>query len=393
MLGDNFLKILYVEWQCYCAEDVKQAFKNLGYEVKTIGTPEEDPFEFHQDFADAVEYAIGEYHPDAVFSMNFIPSVSAACNETNTKYVSWIYDNPQTASYDKEVLFECNYVFTFDSYMVTQLQSRGVEHAYYAPLAVNTSRLNDIKVSKADITNHSCDIAFVGSLYNETTDYYSIFLDKAKDEHFRGYLEGVLNAQKKVHGYNFMAEALTPEILEVFEKVGANLLHEGSLLTPAEMYSDVYLSKKLATMSRIELLYILGNFFNVNFYTFKETVIPNVKHKGTVSYYEEMPKVFKIAKINLNDTRRSIKNGIPLRALDIMGSGGFLLSNYQEDFFRHFEPDVHMALYGSVEEALDKANFYLKHDTEREKIRENAFEIMSREHTYEVRFKEMFSIS
>lgn len=384
------MKILYVEWECYCAEDVKQAFGNLGYEVKTISTPQKDPFELHEEYIEAVACAIAAYKPDVVFSMNFIPSVSVACNAKNTKYISWIYDNPQTASYDKEVKHECNYIFTFDSFMVAQLQSRGVEHVYYAPLAVNTSRLKSISLSDADMENHSCDIAFVGSLYNESTDYYSIFLNKANDAHFTGYLEGVLNAQKKVYGYNFMAEVLTPDILEVFEKVGANLLHEGSLLTPAEMYSDVYLSKKLATLSRAELLYVLGNFFDVNFYTYKESIISNVNHKGTVSYYEEMPKVFKAAKINLNDTRRSIKNGIPLRAMDIMGCGGFLLSNFQEDFYRHFEPDVHMAVYGSVEEAVDKARFYLNHDSEREHIRQNAYEIMAREHTYEVRFGEIF---
>ena len=33
---------------------------------------------------------------------------------------------------------------------------------------------------------------------------------------------------------------------------------------------------------------------------------------------------------------KSIKNGIPLRCLDIMGNHGFLLSNYQKDFEEHF---------------------------------------------------------
>lgn len=387
------MKILYVEWKCFCAEDVKLAFQNLGNEVKTIATPKKDPFEFHQDYAEGVESAIKVYNPDVVFSMNFLPSVSAACNETHKKYVSWIYDNPHTAVYDKEVKNECNYVFTFDSYMVTQLQSRGVEHIYYSPLAVNVSRLKKIQLSASDEEKYRCDVAFVGSLYNESSNYYSFFVDKAKDEHFRGYLEGVLNSQKKVFGYNFMAEALTPDILDVFERIGANMLNEGSLLTPEEMYADVFLSKRLATLNRIDLLYILGSFFDVNFYTYGESGIPNVHHKGTVSYYTEMPKAFKAAKINLNDTRRSIKNGIPLRALDIMGCGGFLLSNYQEDFFRHFEPDVHMVLYGSIEEALDKCRFYLQHDAEREKIRENAFNIMEREHTYEIRLKEIFKVA
>lgn len=387
------LKILYVEWNCYCASDVKLAFEHLDYEVKTIATPKKDAFELQDEYAEAVEYALEQYKPDVVFSMNFIPSVSVACNEKNTKYVSWIYDNPQTAAYDINVKNNGNYVFTFDSFMVSQLQSRGVPNIFYAPMAVNVDRLKKIQPTQADVEKYSADISFVGSLYNESTDYYGIFTEKADNEYFRGYLEGVLNAQKKVYGYNFMAEALTPEILQLFEQAGANLLTENSLLKPAEMYADVYLSKKLATMNRIDLLYVLGNFFDVNFYTYGETVIPNVTHKGTVSYYEEMPKVFQVSKISLSDTRRSIKNGIPLRAMDIMGCGGFLVSNYQEDFYRHFEPGVHMEMYGSIEEAIEKCKYYLSHHTEREQIKENAREIMAREHTFEIRIKEMFHVA
>lgn len=103
-----------------------------------------------------------------------------------------------------------------------------------------------------------------------------------------------------------------------------------------------------------------------------------------------MPKLFKTAKINLNDTRRSNKCGIPLRAMDIMGCGGFLLSNYQEDFFRHFEPDVHFVMYGSIDEAIDKCAYYLGHDSERERIKQNALDIMKREHTYELRLTQLF---
>ena len=59
--------------------------------------------------------------------------------------------------------------------------------------------------------------------------------------------------------------------------------------------------------------------------------LPNVINMGSVDYYDMMPYVFKCSDINLNITLRSIKTGIPLRAMDIMGAGGFLMSNYQVD--------------------------------------------------------------
>ncbi len=387
------LKILYIKWDCFCTPDLLEAFSHLDCDVSMIEAPEEDKFELQEDFSELLEEKIRNMHPAVVFSMNFFPSASVACNNTQTRYISWIYDNPQTAAYHRSAQNDCNFIFTFDSYMVDQLRSRGVEHIFYAPLAVNAKRMKRMHSTVADREKYRCDIAFVGSLYNEERDFYSIILSRAKDERFCGYLEGLLNAQKLVYGYNFMSELLTGDVIETFHKAGAYRDKGDLLITEAEIYSDVYLSRKLATINRVELLYLLGNHFDVDFYTYKETIIPNVNHKGTISYYKEMPTLFQVASINLNDTRRSIKNGIPLRAMDIMGCGGFLLSNYQEDFFRHFEPDKHMVLYGSIQEAIEKSAFYLSHDAERKRIKKNAYDIMSREHTYEIRLGEMFDIA
>ena len=149
------MKTLYIEWNGLCAEDVKSALKVLGHEVKTISTPDKNKFELNEDFQFAVEQAIKAYKPDFVFSMNFFPSVSMACNTYNTKYISWIYDNPHTSAYDFSVKNECNYVFSYDSHMVMQLKSRGVEHIYYAPMAVNTERVNSIAILPQDIKKYT----------------------------------------------------------------------------------------------------------------------------------------------------------------------------------------------------------------------------------------------
>ena len=60
-------------------------------------------------------------------------------------------------------------------------------------------------------------------------------------------------------------------------------------------------------------------------------MLPHVKNRGIADSERVMPKIFKCSKINLNMTLRSIKSGIPQRAFDIMGCGGFLMSNYQPE--------------------------------------------------------------
>ena len=168
-------------------------------------------------------------------------------------------------------------------------------------------------------------------------------------------------------------------------------LTEGSNIREEEVYADYYLARRLATIDRIELLYCLGEFFDVNLYTTSDAAIGKVKNHGKIHYYNEMPYLFRASKINLNISLRSIKNGIPLRAMDILGCGGFLMSHFQSDLLRHFEPEVHFTAYSSVPEAVDKCSYYLTHEEERQRIASNALELMQKEHTYEIRLQEMLS--
>jgi spore maturation protein CgeB len=113
---------------------------------------------------------------------------------------------------------------------------------------------------------------------------------------------------------------------------------------------------------------------------------------GTVHYEKEMPLVFRHSRINLNITLRSIQNGIPLRAMDIMGAGGFLLTNYQNDFTMHFVQGEDYVCYESQEDMMDKIDYYLKHEKERKEIAKNGQKKVCREHTYKKRLGEIFDI-
>jgi spore maturation protein CgeB len=117
--------------------------------------------------------------------------------------------------------------------------------------------------------------------------------------------------------------------------------------------------------------------------------MPNLKNHGPVDPYAELPLVFKKSRINLNISLRSIKSGIPQRAFDIMGSGGFLLSNYQSDFLDFFTPDEDFVCYESKSDLLDKITYYLTHEDERAAIAKNGHDKVAAAHTYRHRVREM----
>ena len=78
-----------------------------------------------------------------------------------------------------------------------------------------------------------------------------------------------------------------------------------------------------------------------------------------------MPLIFHYSKINLNITSKSIRSGLPLRIFDILGCGGFLLTNYQPELSNYFTPGYDLVCYSSEDELLEKTEYYLSHEKER----------------------------
>ncbi|MDE6128262.1 MAG: glycosyltransferase, partial [Lachnospiraceae bacterium] len=100
--------------------------------------------------------------------------------------------------------------------------------------------------------------------------------------------------------------------------------------------------------------------------------------------------VFRLSKINLCPTARGIRSGLPLRMLDIIGSGGFLLCNAQPELVDYFRPDIDIVCYSSIEDAVEKARYYLSHEDERLRIQQNSYAIIEEKFSYPERIATMF---
>lgn len=385
------MNIIYVNWDCFGGEDLVQALDALGNHVYITQMSEKSHISYDEEFAAKLTEIIKSEHTDLVVTFNYFPTISVACEKLHCRYLAWMYDNPSIKVYDKSITNECNYIAVFDSALVNELRAKGVETIHYVPLAVNTKRMQSLEITQQDKMRFSNEISFVGSLYNEEHNFYERLITAAQDEEMQGYIDGIIEAQKKVYGYNFMAECLNDEMVEKIRKVLPFRISEDSYLEERQVYADYYLARRLAYLERVELLTLLSQYFSVSYYTHRqESQIGKAKNCGQIHYFNEMPKVFRLSKVNLNPTLRSIKNGIPLRAMDILGAGGFLVTNYQEDFMKHFEPEVHFTYYTGKEEAVEKINYYLQHEEERKKIVENASQLIYKEHSYEVRLMEIF---
>ena len=389
------MKILMLEWKSFGNEDIIQALKNLGHTVKTI------PFsnkEVHHDteIENELVSEIKAFSPDFVFSFNYFPIVSLACKQADMRYVAWVYDCPYVLLYSYTIVYPGNYVFIFDKELYMEFHNAGIHTIHYLPLAANTRRLKAMETTADFQTFHNSkwlnktDIAFVGSLYTEKHQFYQRL--EGITPYTRGYLEGIMAAQKQVYGYNFVQEMLSPSIIEDLMRVLPMQPNSTGVETVEYLYAQYVINRQITAMERTEFLHAIGRNHSYDLYTPDETLtLPGCINHGPVDYYDMAPYVFKNAKINLNITLRSIKSGIPLRGFDIMGAGGFLLTNYQADFADCYIPGEDFVFYESKEDLLAKIDYYLAHEDERKMIAENGFNKTASHHTYEHRIAEILT--
>ena len=144
------------------------------------------------------------------------------------------------------------------------------------------------------------------------------------------------------------------------------------------IFTNTFLGYKMAQTERIECLNLLAKAAKVDLYTDDPAKdrLRNVIIRGTVSYFNDMPKVFAASKINMNFTIRNIRSGIPLRVWDVLGAGGFLLTNFQPEFLSFFENGKDIVFYDSLSDMQAKALYYLEHEDERKQIAENGHKYM-----------------
>lgn len=159
------------------------------------------------------------------------------------------------------------------------------------------------------------------------------------------------------------------------------------------LFAQYVINRRITGTERQELLTAVGQKHSLDIYTPDSRLkLPGAVNHGTADYYRMAPLIFKITKINLNISLRSIKSGIPLRAFDIMGAGGFLLSNFQADFLDNFIPGEDFEYFESQQDLLDKIDYYLSHEDERAAIAKNGHDKVASAHTYIHRIKEMESV-
>ena len=364
-MGHNVTR-LYYEWKNLAGDEQfeRMLLEELGKKRPVDGT--------EGDIPASGDKASQPYY-DFVFSFNFFPVVSIACNKTNTPYISLVFDSPFLPLTSVQIHNPCNFIYTFDRRQAERMRAEGCERIFYSPLGVAAER---VKAETAPLYGepYEHEVCFLGNLY----DNEYVFYDQIEHlpRHLRGYFDGVIAAQEHVFGFDLIGEEdIIPRemIAEMHQYV--NFQRTDQYTMDENVVLRDMLRRKVTQLERPRLLTALAKHFPVDLYTNPKQKTPEgVRNLGYADYRHEMPRIFNRSKINLNITMRTIISGIPLRVIDVLAAGGFLITTYQEEVAAQFADGEELVIAYTPEDLVEKCAYYLAHDEER-----NAIAIRGRE--------------
>lgn len=388
------MNILFYRYGSICEPDLITGFLELGNAVSELTMEITDKNIPPARRVAYLHQALLKRSYDFVFSVNFYPFISEVCKIHGILYLCQTVDCPVMDLLSHSVENKCNRIFLFDAAQYREIAPRNPGCVFHLPLATNPARWDAViaDASEKKQRKFRSDVSFVGSLYTEKCPYDRL---TGASDYVTGYLDGIMSAQQSVYGAYFLEEVLSDEIIEEFRS------HLPGFYTPPENFirddrlamARLYLCAKISASERIRTLTALGRRFSVDLYTGSDTDGIPVHNRGLAKTLTEMPLIFHYSKINLNITSKAIREGLPLRIFDILGCGGFLLTNYQTELPDCFTPGADLECYGSEEELLQKAEYFLTHEKDRAEIAQNGARAVREYHNYPKRLLEMLSLA
>lgn len=398
------MEILFHRYGSICEPDIIEAFQSLG-----VNVTQEDSEIYEKNIpADTRIKVLAEKillnKPAFVFSINYFPYISEICQKLNVLYVCLSVDCPVLEFFSDSIHNSCNRIFLFDYNQYLQFKDENPECIFYLPLGTNTDRWDAVLVEpvgkngKNDENRWLYDVSLVGSLYTEKSPYD----DLTMTEFDRGFADGLIESQLKFPGLDLVNEVLSDRLIQGLKSAKSRTLDNhwnkyvlSDAFTDTDKYvaANYYLGMRVSQLERIRLLNMLAKDFAVELFTRSDvSALENVKVYGGVSTHKEMPEIFNRSKINLNITIRPIQTGLSQRIWDVLGCGGFLLTNYQMELPEYLQVGADLDCYESPAELKEKVAYYLSHQEERMEIAHHGYETVKNKHTCRHRVAEILKI-
>ena len=382
------MKVLFVASEQQQMSGLIFALARMGHEVEMYEKPMEE-IENNAEEEEAVELYLKKLRPDFILSNVFTKEVARAAKRLEIKYATWCMDSPSYPAWVPEADYDNCYIFYFDYREYELKKKMGQSNAYHLPLATDTTWSGQLVITDEEIRQYGCDMSFVGSMYtNNLYDHAIESLSMPVRDGITDIMERaafVWDGQNRLH--------VSEELLEAMRVDCPSIFRFPCIMPDDYFFQTTYIARKMTNVERTLLMELLAQHFDIRVYTWETEKLPaGVKRFPGVSAMDGALKVFYSSRINLNITLRSILSGVPERIFAVMGVGGFVLSNWQEEIPELFVEDKEIVTYKTPEELVDKADYYLKHEDKRIRIAVNGYCKVKECYTWEKQLEKIIAV-
>lgn len=389
------MKILYIHGYKKepAGENIMRVLKKMGHDVWTYSDVSMIVTMLDDSMVRGLTDCIQRKEIDMLISIHFIMSAALAAYQTGTRYISILWDAPYTEIYNPLGRLDNVWISTFDREDRKRMLEHGIRHVLYQPLSVDAETVEEWnrEIQGTLQGNYIDEISFIGSLYDK--NLYDEHLEKIPDN-IQPYFTSIFEeAAFRWDGINRVYGKTGKEILQYIQLSNPDFYIPNNQEIEDTRYFEIYyLIRKLANIERIAVLNLLAERYSIKLYTNSETArqnLRNVKFGPPVIYGKATSMVYAGSKINLNISLKGIEGGTPLRIMDIMGAGGFVMSTYCPETAELFKEDEEIVMFKTPEELLEKVDFYLRHAQIRERIARAGHEKTVKCYTFEKKLERL----
>ncbi len=212
------------------------------------------------------------------------------------------------------------------------------------------------------------------TLFENFSRYYSLFIDYPLASH-------------KLYFTNYAKEGIS----NVFFSCGVNL-RDFKYLKLKKKYDVSFIGTP--KRDRVDLIkFLISKGIKIHIYGAGWEHYPEIKENycGKLSK-EDLVKVINESRINLSFTKNYLDiPSFKARVFEICACKSFLLSEYFVGYLDFLKNKEEIVMFKNNKDLLDKVNYYLKNEKEREKIANRAYKKVVNLYSQENEFKRIFS--
>jgi spore maturation protein CgeB len=335
---------------------------------------------------DELAYVAKRLRPDLVMSINYQKGLAEGCEGLRLPLVVWeidpALDHLQPCQTDTG---HCQ-IFTWRKTQTEDWKRAGFKNVHHLPLAANHHRRTPGLLTPAE-SRYRASVSFVGSSLTDTLAY-------CRSEFVRCWQEwsGRKETEEPIQILDYIVQfhQTHPSIYVVDDMLARRCpgleSHARDGASPNMLVGEL-----VAHRYRRQVVEALAP-FGIRVWGdegWRGVDSRGGRFMGPASHNHDVTRVYRGSMITIDVGRRYQRDIVTMRVFDVLACGGFVLAEDCDDLRACFEPGVHLDTWSTIDELVDKTEWYRQHPDKVAQIREAGHQHLLNAHTIDQRMSRL----